>query len=121
MNSSEIRDRIFTLLSERGIEQKEFASLVGTTDKTVSAWKTGRVDSFSSMKWLPQIAAVLGTTVEYLLTGETKKGPAAEDGHEPSENELLFRSLSPEKQKEALRYMRYLASQEAAPGEGPDR
>ena len=43
---------------------------------------------------------------------DKEKGPAAEDGHEPSENELLFTSLSPEKQEEALRYMRYLASQE---------
>lgn len=112
-------ERIFSLLKQAGIEQKAFAAQLGTTDKTVSAWKNGRSQSYT--KYLPQIAAILGTTVEYLVTGETKKGPAAEDGHEPSENELLFRALSPEKQKEALRYMRYLASQEAAPGEGPDR
>lgn len=112
-------DRIFDLLDRSGMEQKQFAELIGTTDKVVSKWRTSGLMSYR--KYLVQIADVLGTTVEYLLTGETKKGPAAEDGHEPSENELLFRSLSPEKQEEALRYMRYLASQEAAPGEGPGR
>lgn len=112
-------ERIFALADEKFPEQQEFASALGVTPSIVSQWRNRVPKSYE--RRLSQIAAVLGTTVEYLVTGETKKGPAAEDGHEPSENELLFRSLSPEKQKEALRYMRYLASQEAAPGEGPDR
>lgn len=63
----EVSKRIFELLAKKKIEQKEFAFLVGTTDKTVSAWKTGRSKSF--MKYLPKIAEVLETTVEYLLHG----------------------------------------------------
>ena len=70
-------DRIFALLKEEGVEQKEFAKQIGTTDKTVSAWKTGRSSSYT--KYLAQIASILGTTVEYLLTGE-KKEPATVSG-----------------------------------------
>ena len=82
MNTEEIRARVFTVLAEKGIGQKDFAEKLGTTDKTVSAWKTGRVDSFASMKWLPKIAEVLGTTVEYLVSGEKKEpapAPKSED------------------------------------------
>lgn len=63
--------RIFALLDEKGIEQKKFAVLLGTTDKTVSAWRTGRSKSYA--KYISKIAEVLETTTEYLLTGEGHK------------------------------------------------
>lgn len=66
--------RIFSLLQERRIEQKKFAVLLGTTDKTVSAWRTGRSKSYT--KYIPQIAEILNTTTEYLLTGEKPKHTA---------------------------------------------
>lgn len=72
-----------------------------------------------SVAKVQMLADYLGVTTSELL-GETKKELVA-DGHEPSENELLFRSLPPDRQEEALRYMRYLASQGAAPGEDQDR
>ena len=65
-------DRIFELVGEKFKEQKEFASALRVNDKTVSAWRTK-----SYTKYLPQIAEDLGTTTEYLLTGEgpQKRGP----------------------------------------------
>ena len=68
-------DRIFELVGEKFKEQKEFASALRVNDKTVSAWRTRRAKSY--MKYLPQIAEALGTTTEYLLTGEgpQKRGP----------------------------------------------
>lgn len=63
--------RIFELVDEAHMEQKQFASILGTTDKTVSAWRTGRSKSYT--KYLPQIADSLGTTTEYLLTGNGPK------------------------------------------------
>lgn len=63
--------RIFELLDEAHMEQKQFALILGTTDKTVSAWRTGRSKSYT--KYLPQIAEALGTTTEYLLTGSGAK------------------------------------------------
>lgn len=64
-------DRIFELLDELGMEQKEFAALIGTTDKTVSTWRTGRTHSYR--KYLVQISEILGTTVQWLTTGEGPK------------------------------------------------
>lgn len=63
-------ERIFKLLDEKGLEQKEFAKRIGTSDKTVSAWKTGRAKSYS--KYLSQIAEVLDTSVDYLINGNTE-------------------------------------------------
>lgn len=65
MNTAE---RIFDLLDRIGMEQKEFAAKIGTTDKTVSTWRTGRTKSYH--KYIQRIAEVLGTSVDYLLTGE---------------------------------------------------
>ena len=68
-------DRIFELVGEKFKEQKEFASALRVNDKTASAWRTRRAKSYT--KYLPQIAEALGTTTEYLLTGEgpQKRGP----------------------------------------------
>lgn len=66
--------RIFELLDAAGMEQKKFALLVGTTDKTVSAWRTGRSKSYT--KYIPKIAEILNTSAEYLLTGDGPKTKA---------------------------------------------
>lgn len=63
-------DRIFTLLDLKGIEQKAFASAIGTTSSRVSEWKARKSQSFKN--YLPKIAEALGTTVDYLLLGEVK-------------------------------------------------
>ncbi len=93
----EIAERIFALLKEKGIEQKELAVMLGTTDKTISAWKTGRSQAFT--KKLPQIAAILGTTVSHLL-GEENEKLTSQQGSELSEAlvKCLCR-LTPEEQK----------------------
>lgn len=74
MNAGE---RIFYLLDEIGMEQKAFAAAIGTTDKTVSTWRTGRTKSYQ--KYLPQIAEVLNTSVNFILNG-TEKEPTTDDG-----------------------------------------
>ena len=80
MHVSPDLERIFYRLKEMGLEQKAFAQALGTTDKTVSAWKTGRSKSYT--KYLPQIAKVIDMPVEYILTGEKKEpapAPKSED------------------------------------------
>lgn len=104
---SELAERIFTLLRERKIEQKELARLVGTTDKTVSAWKNGRSQSYT--KYLPQIAEVLDTSVEHLLTGEGKKPAPAS----APDFWVKFNSLSPEGQKEVIAFIEFKRGQES--------
>lgn len=63
--------RIFELLKTTGMEQKKFASLVGVSPQKVSEWKSGKAKSYT--RRIPQIAEVLGTTSEYLLTGNGPK------------------------------------------------
>lgn len=102
-------ERIFSLLKVKEIEQKEFAQLLGTTDKTVSAWKTGRSQSYT--KYLPKISEVLGTTVEYLLTGEKTEPTVQDDGLTEGERALMkqFRQLTPEQQDMVLRMVQAAA------------
>ena len=63
--------RIFELLSLHHMEQKELASQIGIMPQTVTDWKNGKSKSYT--KYIPQIATILGTTTEYLLTGEGPK------------------------------------------------
>ncbi|EHM54972.1 transcriptional repressor DicA domain protein, partial [Flavonifractor plautii ATCC 29863] len=73
VHASDTVDRIFDLLDKMPIEQQEFAKLVGVSDDTASDWRRRRSASYT--KRLAKISEVLGTSVEYLLTGE-KKEPA---------------------------------------------
>lgn len=67
-------DRIFKLADAKFKERKEFAAAVGVSPDTVSDWFRGKSGSYS--KRIDKIAAVLGTTVEYLLTGASAPAPA---------------------------------------------
>lgn len=66
-------DRIFEILDRLPMEQREFAKLVGVSDDTASDWRRRRSASYT--KRLAKISEVLGTSVEYLLTGEKKEPP----------------------------------------------
>lgn len=66
-------DRIFELVDQKYKEQRDFAKDLGVTASIVSQWRTGKSASYN--RYLPQIAAVLNTSVEYLLTGSA---PAAD-------------------------------------------
>lgn len=105
----DIAVRIFKLVKTKGLEQKQFAALIRKTDKTVSAWATGRSHSYT--KCLPEIANALGTTPEYLLTGETPKPTAVGDGLSEAEQGLLdlFRRLAPEQQEMVVRMVQAAA------------
>lgn len=108
-------DRIFELVNSVFNEQRAFAIALGLPPSVISAWRTGKSTSFN--KRLPQIAKLLGTTVEYLATG-INKDPATHrgDGEDPEMLELL-RRVPPERMPEVERYLRFLlAEQEAEKG-----
>lgn len=71
-------DRIFELADQKFKEQKDFAAALGLIPQRVSAWR--RRTSASYQRRLPQIAEVLGTTAEYLLTGKKEPAPMNGDG-----------------------------------------
>lgn len=64
-------DRIKELCKERKMNQQALAIAVGIKEDTVSNWFRRKSASFS--KYLLQIADALGTTTEYLLTGNGPK------------------------------------------------
>ena len=73
-------DRIFELVDKRYQEQRDFAADLGVVPSMVSAWRNKKSESY--MKRLTQIAQLLNTTAEYLLTGNKKKPapvPKSED------------------------------------------
>ena len=70
-------DRIFDLVDQQYKEQRDFARAIGVTPSIVSEWRRRKSASFH--KRLPQIAATLGTTAEYLLTGQEEPKPRVTD------------------------------------------
>lgn len=81
--------RVFDLIDACGMEQQEFAQLIGTNKHVVSKWRTGDLKSYR--KYPPQIAEVLNTTTEYLLTGEGSITKAT-----TSETEINSKAAVPE-------------------------
>ena len=62
-----ISDRIFELLDERGIRQKEFSERTGISQSTISDWKKKSTNPASDK--LVSICEALDVSLEYLLTG----------------------------------------------------
>lgn len=67
----DIVDRIFDLVDAKYNEQREFAAALEIDPTIPSRWKKRKSTSYQ--KYLSQIAEVLGTTTEYLLTGNGPK------------------------------------------------
>ena len=84
-----VAERLFALVDEQYKEQKAFAAAIGETPSKVSQWRMGITKSYH--KRLPQIAEALGTTTEYLLTGDgpkKKSAPAVSDSDTISEDDI---------------------------------
>lgn len=113
MNPINTAERIFELAEGR-FSQKEFAMAIGVKPQRISEWKRGLSTSYQ--KYLPQIADVLGTTTEYLLTGTgpKKKTSTAVDPkhHIPDEETLKLLELL--ETREDIRYLA-AASERATP------
>ena len=78
-----VSERIFEIADRRFAEQKDFAAAIGVKPQRVSEWRLGK--SASYRKYLPQIAATLNTSVEYLLNGTPSTVDADQLSQEDSE------------------------------------
>lgn len=58
-------EKIFFLLRERGIEQKQFAIDIGVSQQAVSEWKSGKTQSYR--KHIDKIADYFNVSTDYLL------------------------------------------------------
>lgn len=108
-----IADRIFELLDQTNMEQQEFAKLVGVSDDTASNWR--RYKSASFTKYIPQIASVLETTVDYLLTGQKEKPAPQNEGGLDDELSWLLDDLTPEERKQVTAFVAGLKAGREAP------
>lgn len=66
-----IRNRIFQLLDEQKISQKEFAKMIQVSPQTITDWKKGKSQSFASI--LGPIAKALSTSPAWLFMGTGDK------------------------------------------------
>lgn len=83
-----ISEKIFELMKERGMNQKEFALATGISQSTISDWKTKRTNPAADK--IMVICDVLGVTpVELLTSGEQFKS------YEPEQKDVAV--TSPEK------------------------
>ena len=81
-------ERIFELADKKFPEQQAFASALGVKPSIVSQWKNKITKSYE--RRLPKIAEVLGTSVEYLTTGD-EKSPTDPEAIPP-----MYSKLNPE-------------------------
>lgn len=98
------------LCAEKNISPTKAAVEIGLSNAAPTGWKQGAIPRAAALK---KIADYFGVSVEY-LKGETDiKNPAADDGS-GMEKELirLFGQIPEESKKEAINYLRFLASQE---------
>ena len=65
-------ERVLTLRRKRGWTQDELADRLGLQKHAILRWEKGR--NLPRSETLHQLAAVLGTTPSYLLTGEEEAG-----------------------------------------------
>lgn len=66
--------RILECMERKGMDQKSLANEIGIRPQAITEWKKGVTASYT--KYIAQIADVLDTSVEHLLTGEQKEKPA---------------------------------------------
>lgn len=87
-------DRIFELVDKQFKEQREFAFALGLDPTIVSRWRKRKSESYN--KYLPQIAEVLGVSVDYLTTGEdhSEKKPRDLSGTEQCKELMDAMSLA---------------------------
>lgn len=71
----DIVDRMFDLIDAKYKDQKDFAKDIGVDPSHVSRWRNRKTTSFQ--RRLTKISETLGTTSEYLLTGEGPKKKTA--------------------------------------------
>ena len=106
--------RIFELADSQFKEQKSFAAAIGVSDKIVSQWRVGTTRSYRTR--IATIADVLGTTTEYLLTGNGPKKNTAPIGVSDSDTKpdwvIKFEELSPDAQKEVIAFIEFKRGQE---------
>ena len=109
-------DKILSLLTEKGIQQKTFAENIGVTKHTITDWKNGR--SISYMKYIDKIADFFDVSADYLLEKTDDKSPLPKEAINIFDNvdmnafsRQLYEQLTKEERKKVQEYILFLISQ----------
>lgn len=113
-----ISDRIFALLKEQGMSQKEFAKRTGIAESTISDWKKKKTNPVSDKILI--ISEVLGVTPYDLLSGAGHTGARSRENvtyviDKGTELGMLVKSyqdLDESMQRRLLGYMEALIEQQ---------
>lgn len=70
MDARSVGAAISRLRKKRGLTQAQLAAKLYISDKAVSRWESGQ--GYPEITLFPELAAVLGVTVDYLMTGQRK-------------------------------------------------
>jgi len=104
-----IGEKIKKLRTELHLTQEELATCANTTKQTIHKYETGIISNIPAGK-IKAIADKLNTTPAYLMGWEDKITKLNNDELDKQIIEV-FNRLSEEKQKQALDYLAFLASQ----------
>ena len=111
-------DKILSLLTEKGIQQKTFAENIGVTKHTITDWKNGRSKSY--MKYIDKIADFFDVSADYLLEKTDDKSPLPKEAINIFDNvdmnafsRQLYEQLTKEEIKKVQEYILFLISQRA--------
>lgn len=63
-----IIERIFSIMKEKGLKQKELATATNKNESQITSWKTRNCNPPAEL--LPDIANFLNVSINYLVTGE---------------------------------------------------
>ena len=113
-----ISNRIFELLKERKMSQKEFAQRTGIAESTISDWKKKKTNPVSDKILI--ICEVLGVTPYELLSGAEHTGVRSREnityvidkGTELGTLVEIYQGLDGDRQRKLLGYMEALAEQQ---------
>lgn len=109
-------DKILSLLTEKGIQQKTFAENIGVTKHTITDWKNGRSKSY--MKYIDKIADFFDVSADYLLEKTDDKSTLPKEAINIFDNvdmnafsRQLYEQLTKEERKKVQEYILFLISQ----------
>ena len=114
---NEIVERILAKMKEQGLDQKTLAARIGVRQPTVTEWKKGVTSSYT--KYMPQLAEVLQTDIDYLMFGTQKSAVRSSEELVADELVSVYMRLRPEDRPRVLSYMQGLIDAHTHPA-SPD-
>jgi transcriptional regulator with XRE-family HTH domain len=113
-----VANRIREARRALGLTQDELARRVGVSRSAIAQWETDRTGQVRAN--LARVAAVLGVSSSYLLTGETEVGAISAESADERALLNLYRQMREPGRSELLRHARRMAALQGSPPNATD-